>query len=86
MESGSNGTSMHRRVRQWPRPARIALLVAFGLALFAALGHAMAWLWAQTVSDLFGWKEISFWQAWGLILLSQILFKANVSSSASRRS
>ena len=29
-----------------------------------------------------GFKPISFWQAWGLILLSQILFKANMHSTA----
>jgi hypothetical protein len=31
-----------------------------------------------TLGDIFGVKPVSFWQAWGLILLSQILFKAHV--------
>lgn len=75
--------------RRWPRGAWISVIVLAAIALFFALGHLVAWLWSFTVSDIFGWKHISFWQAWGLILLSQILFKANVSSgarpSASRR-
>ena len=58
----------------------IALILAALPVLFIGLGYLVVWLWANTVSDLFGWKEISFWQAWGLILLSQILFKANLSS------
>jgi hypothetical protein len=31
-----------------------------------------------TLGDIFGVKPISFWQAWGLMLLSQILFKAHM--------
>ena len=49
-----------------------------GVGLFIGLGHLVAWLWRVTVGDIFGFKPISFWQAWGLMLLSQILFKANM--------
>lgn len=59
--------------------APLFVLVAVGV--FFAVGYLVPWLWRVTVSDIFGFKPISFWQAWGLILLSQILFKANVSRS-----
>jgi len=35
-----------------------------------------------TLGDIFGVKPISFWQAWGLMLLSQILFKAHMQPMA----
>jgi hypothetical protein len=73
-----------RGIRNWPRRNLIAFGVVGGVALFVAFGHFLTWLWAVTVSDIFGWKEISFWQAWGLVLLSQILLKANFTSSTSR--
>ena len=53
-----------------------------GVGLFIGLGFLVAWLWRVTLGDIFGLKAISFWQAWGLILLSQILFKANVRPTA----
>jgi hypothetical protein len=54
-----------------------------GVGLFIALGFLVAWLWRVTLGEIFGFKPISFWQAWGLILLSQILFKAHVTRSVS---
>ena len=56
--------------------APIAIAGAFGL--FVGIGFLMTWLWRVTISDIFGVKNISFWQAWGLLLLGQLLFKANV--------
>jgi len=56
----------------------VPLAMAAGVALFIGLGNLVVWLWRMTVVDLFGFKAISFWQAWGLMLLSQILFKANM--------
>jgi len=47
-------------------------------SMFVGVGFLVTWLWRVTVGDIFGFKAISFWQAWGLILLSQILFKANM--------
>ena len=56
----------------------IPLGLVAGAGMFIAVGFLVPWLWRVTVGDIFGFKPISFWQAWGLILLSQILFKANV--------
>ena len=52
-----------------------------GTGLFIGFGFLVAWLWRVTLGDIFGLKPISFWQAWGLVLLSQILFKANMQRS-----
>ena len=53
-----------------------------GAALVYGFGQLFVWLWRQTIVDIFGVKPISFWQAWGLILLAQFLFKANMRPTA----
>ena len=58
----------------WIAPLGIAVAVGF----FFGIGKLTEWLWRVTVVDIFASKPISFWQAWGIILLSQILFKANM--------
>jgi hypothetical protein len=63
-----------RRNLGWIAP----LGLAAGLGIFFGLGHLVEWLWRVTLVDIFAIRAISFWQAWGLILLSQILFKANI--------
>jgi amino acid permease len=65
---------IHRRHLVWLVP----LGVTVGVGMFIGVGFLVAWLWRVTVVEIFAFKPISFWQAWGLILLSQILFKANV--------
>ena len=65
---------IHRRHLIWIAPLAVAAAVGF----FFGLGTLVAWLWRVTMVDIFAVKPISFWQAWGLILLSQILFKANM--------
>ncbi|MDA3838241.1 MAG: hypothetical protein PF574_04590, partial [Candidatus Delongbacteria bacterium] len=56
----------------------ITFLVPIGLAaitgFFYLAGIFVQWLWAVTISDIFAVKEISFWQAIGLIVLCKILF------------
>jgi len=56
----------------------VPLGILAGVGLFFGLGNLVVWLWRMTVVDIFAVKPISFWQAWGLMLLSQILFKANM--------
>jgi len=57
---------------------RIAGLAAGGVViavLFAFLfGFVVKILWNGLMPDLFGLKVITFWQAFGLILLAKILF------------
>ena len=66
----------HRRMRRIL--SFLPLIVVGGAILVYAVGHLFMWLWRVTVVDLFGFKPVSFWQAWGLIVLAQILFKANL--------
>jgi len=60
----------------------VPVAMVAGTGFFIGLGYLVVWLWRVTLVDLFAIKPISFWQAWGLILLSQILFKANVRPTA----
>ena len=34
----------------------------------------LQWLWNITIPELFGLKEIRYWQAFGLIIICKILF------------
>jgi hypothetical protein len=46
-----------------------------GLALFTLLGGGVVmWLWNWLVPPLFGWRELTFWQAFALLALCRILF------------
>jgi len=40
------------------------------------LGVVVLWLWNWLMPEIFGLPAISFWQAWGLVVLSHILFKS----------
>ena len=73
-EIRDNRRRFKRRHLPWIVPLGLALAALFVFCL----GDFVVWLWRLTVVDLFGFKPISFWQAWGLMLLSQILFKANL--------
>jgi len=50
------------------------LLLAAGMALL--FGFVVMWLWNWLMPDVFGLGTITFWQAWGLVVLSHILFKS----------
>jgi hypothetical protein len=58
--------------RKWIYIAPLAIL---GLLLFIALGGAVVQqLWNWLLPPLFDWREITFWQALGLLALCRILF------------
>ncbi len=67
------------RWSEYPRPARIALMVLAGLVfvpvLLVLFGMGTMWLWNWLMPVIFKLPTITFWQAIGLLLLSQILFK-----------
>jgi len=53
----------------------IAFLAPFGIALFVWIGgEVVMHLWNWLLPSLFGWREITFWQAIGLLALCRILF------------
>jgi len=46
-----------------------------GMAAFIAIGGTIVMqLWNWLLPPLFGWREVTFWQALGLLVLSRILF------------
>jgi len=71
-----------REGRRRPHPRHLVWIIpavlVVGTAFLFGIGKLVEWLWRVTLVDIFAIKPISFWQAWGLILLSQILFKANI--------
>ena len=57
------------------RIVRFLLLAPFIVAIFLAVfGWATFFLWNWLMPTLFGLPTITFWQGWGLLVLSWILF------------
>jgi hypothetical protein len=54
--------------------ALAGLLMAAGIGLL--FGFVVMALWNWLMPDLFGLKTVTFLQAWGLVVLSHILFKS----------
>lgn len=61
-----------------PRAKKMLLFAPFGilgmLLLIALGGEIVRLLWNYALPPLFGWREITFWQALALLALSRILF------------
>jgi hypothetical protein len=61
---------MRRKRLLWIAPAAIA-----GIVLFAFIGgEVVLHLWNWLLPGLFGWKQLTFWQALALLALCRILF------------
>ena len=61
--------------KRWKRIIFIAPLAILGMLLFIAIGgEIVLHLWNWLLPPLFGWRQITFWQALGLLLLCRILF------------
>jgi hypothetical protein len=62
------------------RALRIAKYAAAGLVLAAVLllliGVLVMWLWNWLMPGIFGLPPITYWQAWGLLLLAHLLLGA----------
>jgi len=53
----------------------IAPLAILGMAAFIAVGgEIVRQLWNWLLPPLFGWRQITFWQALGILALCRILF------------
>jgi len=53
--------------------ATAVLSIAAVLIGFVVLVLVFRWIWNRTVPAVFGLKEITFWQAVGILLLASIL-------------
>ena len=63
---------MSRRLK---RAIFIAPLAILGMLLFVVIGgEVVLHLWNWLLPPLFGWREVTFWQALGLLALCRILF------------
>ncbi len=61
-------------------------LAIVGMLVFSFIGgQIVLHLWNWIVPPLFGWPEIGFWQALGLLVLCRILFGGFGMHSGSRR-
>jgi hypothetical protein len=59
--------------------------VVLGAGLLFLLGLVVKGLWNWLMPEIFGLKQITYWQAWGLMVLSAILFKPmNMKSESSK--
>jgi len=60
---------------RWKKLILMAPLAILGVLLFIAIGGGIVLsLWNWLLPPLFGWREITFWQALGLLALCRILF------------
>ncbi len=68
--------------------ARIGIILAGVVAaagFFVLAGFIVVWLWNWLMPGIFRLPQIGFWQAWGLLVLSSILFKRHPSASHAGR-
>ncbi|MBN2444680.1 MAG: hypothetical protein JXJ04_25215 [Spirochaetales bacterium] len=59
-------------------PQKIFIGIGFGIlgiGLFALFGLVVMALWNWLMPEIFGLKQLNYLQAWGLLILSTILFK-----------
>ena len=59
------------RRRWFGRILKFALIAAVAVTVFSFVVMS---LWNWIVPSVFGWHAITFWQAFGLLILSKILF------------
>lgn len=52
----------------------IVIGLAVALVIVAILVVIFRWLWNSTLPDVFGVREVTFWQAFKIMLLASILF------------
>ena len=54
--------------------AKGIMFAVFAVVFFNVFGYVVMRLWNWLMPALFGWHLISFWQAFGVLVLSKILF------------
>jgi hypothetical protein len=58
-------------------PEKVVLVIGFvilGIGLMFLFGLVVMALWNWLMPEIFGLKTLSYWQAWGVLALSCILF------------
>jgi hypothetical protein len=70
-------------------PQKIMIGIGFGvvgIGFVFLCGWVVMLLWNWLMPDIFGLKRLTYWQAWGLLILCHILFKGFGSGHNGRRS
>ena len=70
-------------------PQKIMVGIGFGIlgiGLAFLFGWVVMLLWNWLMPDIFGLKRVTYWQAWGLLILCSILFKDFSSGNSGGRS
>jgi hypothetical protein len=70
-------------------PEKILIGIGFailGIGLAFLFGWVVMLLWNWLMPEIFGLKRVTYWQAWGLLILCCILFKDFSSGSGNRSS
>lgn len=61
-----------------PQAKKMLMFAPFAIAAFALFtflgGEIVRRLWNWLMPAIFGWREVTFWQALGLLVLCRILF------------
>ena len=74
-ESRSEDGRKERIGRKVMRIFAFAFLGVMVAALFALVfGFVAKWLWNWLMPDIFGLRQITYWQAFGLLLLARLFF------------
>ena len=69
-------------------PEKIVMGIGFGIlgvGFMFAIGGVTMLLWNALMPEIFGLTSITYWQSWGLLILSFILFKSWGSGESSGR-
>ena len=66
-------------------PAAFMGMVVLVAAVVFVGGEIVKQLWNWLLPPLFGWRRVTFWQAWGVLVLCRILFGGHVYRRNPRR-
>jgi hypothetical protein len=80
-------TGHYRAWSEWSMKAKVGMIAGICVAvpgLLALCGAVTMWLWNALMPAIFKLPEIGFWQAVGLLILSQIIFKSGHASQSGR--
>ncbi len=61
-------------------PQKVLIVIGFailGAGFLVLIGWVVMSLWNWLMPDIFGLPRVGYWQAWGLLILSSILFKGS---------
>ncbi len=71
-------SNIKKRWANVPKPLRVTGYIIFGLCCAAAMGIvfglAIMLLWNWLMPELFGLKEITYWQGIGIFILAKFIF------------